>query len=45
MAEIDLAAKNRLSHRAAAFRALVEALRAHGVEKSKKRAAPGDRFC
>lgn len=33
MAEIDLAAKNRLSHRAAAFRGLVEALRAQGVGK------------
>jgi XTP/dITP diphosphohydrolase len=31
MAEIDLATKNRLSHRAAAFRALAEALRELGL--------------
>jgi XTP/dITP diphosphohydrolase len=33
MAEIDLAAKNRLSHRAAAFRALAQALRETGLKK------------
>jgi XTP/dITP diphosphohydrolase len=33
MAEIDLAAKNRLSHRAAAFRALAQALRQLGSKK------------
>jgi XTP/dITP diphosphohydrolase len=33
MAEIDLATKNRLSHRAAAFRALAQALRETGLKK------------
>ena len=33
MAEIDLATKNRLSHRAAAFRALAQALRETGRKK------------
>jgi XTP/dITP diphosphohydrolase len=33
MAEIDLATKNRLSHRAAAFRALAQALRELGSKK------------
>jgi XTP/dITP diphosphohydrolase len=33
MAEIDLDQKNRLSHRAAAFRALADALRARSVKK------------
>jgi XTP/dITP diphosphohydrolase len=33
MAEIDLATKNRLSHRAAAFRALAQALREAGLKK------------
>ena len=33
MAEIDLATKNRLSHRAAAFRALAQALRESGSKK------------
>ena len=32
MAELPLDEKNRLSHRAAAFRALAAALRAHGIE-------------
>jgi XTP/dITP diphosphohydrolase len=36
MAEIDLVQKNRLSHRAAAFRALVAALRDHLPKSSKK---------
>jgi XTP/dITP diphosphohydrolase len=33
MAEIDLVTKNRLSHRAAAFRALAQALRERGFKK------------
>jgi XTP/dITP diphosphohydrolase len=33
MAELDLPTKNRLSHRAAAFRALAQALRASGLKK------------
>jgi XTP/dITP diphosphohydrolase len=33
MAEIELATKNRLSHRAAAFRALAQALREPGLKK------------
>ena len=35
MAEIDLATKNQLSHRAAAFKALAETLRAHGYSRGE----------